>query len=84
MITEKDSLGKKFNLKILGNHNQKNANMVFLLGKALGIPEDKIIKSIEGFTGIEEEWNLLPTRVALKFMTIMPTTPQQLQQLFKV
>ena len=35
LITEKDSLDKKFNLKIFGEHNQKNANMVYVLGKKL-------------------------------------------------
>lgn len=59
LITEKDSLGRKFNLKIFGEHNQKNANMVFLLGKALGIPEEKIVKSIEGFKGIARRMELI-------------------------
>ena len=62
LITQKDSLNKKFNLQILGKHNQKNANMVFLLGKALGIDEDRIIKSIESFTGIERRLELLGKR----------------------
>ncbi|HKC04830.1 MAG TPA: UDP-N-acetylmuramate dehydrogenase [Patescibacteria group bacterium] len=59
LITEKDSLNKKFNLKVFGEHNQKNANMVFLLGKALGIPEDKITKSIEEFNGIGRRMELI-------------------------
>lgn len=62
LITQKDSLNKKFNLKILGSHNQKNANMVFLLGKALGISEDRITKSIESFTGIERRLEFLGKR----------------------
>lgn len=66
LITEKGSLNKKFNLKILGDHNQKNANMVFLLGKALGITEDKIIKSIEEFTGIERRLELIADRGGIK------------------
>lgn len=59
LITEKDSLHKKFNLKLLGEHNQKNANMVFKLGEVLGIPEDKIIKSIESFKGIGRRLELI-------------------------
>lgn len=59
LITEKDSPGKKFNLKILGEHNQKNANMVFKLGQILGIPEDKIIRSIESFNGIGRRMELI-------------------------
>jgi len=59
LITEKDSLDRKFNLKIFGEHNQKNANMVFLLGKALGISEEKIVKSIEGFKGIARRMELI-------------------------
>lgn len=53
LITQKDNPGKRFNLKIWGEHNQKNANMVYALGKRLGIEDGKVIKSIENFTGIE-------------------------------
>jgi len=53
LITQKDSLHKKFNLKIWGEHNQANANMVYLVGKKLGIKDKDIIASIESFTGIE-------------------------------
>jgi UDP-N-acetylmuramoylalanine--D-glutamate ligase/UDP-N-acetylenolpyruvoylglucosamine reductase len=66
LITEKDSLNKKFSLKISGNHNQKNANMVFLLGKALGIKEEAIIKSIEGFIGIERRMELIADNNGIK------------------
>jgi UDP-N-acetylmuramate--alanine ligase len=66
LITEKDSLNKAFKLKVLGKHNQKNANMVFLLGKSLGIPEDKIIKSIENFTGIGRRLELIVDRSGIK------------------
>lgn len=59
LITEKDSLKRKFKLKVLGNHNQKNANMAFLLGRALGIKEDAIIKSIESFNGIGRRTELI-------------------------
>lgn len=52
LLTQKDSLNKKFNLKVYGQHNQKNANMVFLLGRALGINDEDIVKSLESFTGI--------------------------------
>ena len=52
LISEKDSLNKKFKLKVFGKHNQKNANMAYLLGKRLGISDQKIIKSLENFNGI--------------------------------
>lgn len=66
LITEKDSLSKKFNLKIFGDHNQKNANMVFLLGKKLGISEEKIIESIESFNGIGRRMELIGERGGVK------------------
>ena len=66
LITEKDSLNKRFNLKIFGEHNQKNANMVFLLGKALGIDEEKIIQSIESFRGIGRRMELIGERNGIK------------------
>src|SRR5258706_6239375 len=59
LITEKDSLNREFNLKVFGKHNQKNANMVFLLRKALSISDDKIIKSIEEFNGISRRMELI-------------------------
>ncbi len=59
LITEKDSLHKKFNLKILGEHNQKNANMVYVLGKELGIRNEEIVKSIEDFKGIGRRLELI-------------------------
>lgn len=43
---------QRFNLKVFGEHNQKNANMTYLLGKTLGINDQKIIKSLESFNGI--------------------------------
>jgi UDP-N-acetylmuramate--alanine ligase len=66
LITEKDSLNKKFDLKIFGEHNQKNANMVFVLGKVLGIDEGKIIKSIESFNGIGRRMELIADRGGIK------------------
>jgi len=42
----------RFNLKIFGEHNQKNANMAFQVGKLLNIPESNITKSLENFEGI--------------------------------
>ncbi|MDP3994979.1 MAG: UDP-N-acetylmuramoyl-L-alanine--D-glutamate ligase, partial [bacterium] len=59
LITQKDSLGKKFNLKVLGEHNQKNANMAYVLGKKLDIKEEIIIKSLESFEGIERRMELI-------------------------
>ncbi len=66
LITEKDSLKKKFNLKILGEHNQKNANMVYLLGKKLGINDENIIKSLESFAGIGRRMELIGERNGIK------------------
>ena len=59
LITEKDSQNKKFNLKVFGEHNQNNANMVYILGKKLGISEEKIVKSLEGFRGIGRRTELI-------------------------
>lgn len=52
LIRESDSLKKQFNLRVLGKHNQKNANMAFLVAKKLGISDEQITKSLEGFEGI--------------------------------
>ena len=59
LITQKDNLGKRFNLRIWGEHNQKNANMVYVLGKKLGIKEETIIKSLESFEGIGRRMELI-------------------------
>lgn len=61
LITQRDSLHKHFNLKVFGEHNQKNANMVYLLGKALGIEDKTIVKSLEEFNGIGRRMELLGT-----------------------
>jgi len=66
LITGKDSLNKRFNLKVLGEHNQKNANMVFVLGKKLGISDEKIIKSLESFEGIGRRMELIADRSGIK------------------
>ncbi len=59
LITEKDSLNKRFNLKVFGEHNRKNANMVYVLGKKLGISDEEIIKSLESFEGIGRRTELI-------------------------
>lgn len=59
LITQKDSLKKKFNLKVFGAHNQQNANMVYVLGKKLNISDKKIVKSLESFKGIGRRMELL-------------------------
>lgn len=59
LITQKDSLHKIFNLKVFGEHNQKNANMVYVLGKKLGIKDEVIIKSLERFPGLERRLELI-------------------------
>ncbi len=66
LITEKDSLNKKFRLKVFGEHNQKNANMVFILGRKLGIKEENIIKSLENFEGIGRRLELIGERNNVK------------------
>lgn len=66
LITQEDSLNKKFNLKILGAHNQKNANMVYLLGRKLGIKDADIVRSIESFTGIGRRLELVAHRGGVK------------------
>ena len=42
-----------YSLKVLGDHNITNALGVVKLGEVLGIPEDKIINSLENFEGID-------------------------------
>ncbi|KKR40789.1 MAG: UDP-N-acetylmuramate-L-alanine ligase, partial [Candidatus Woesebacteria bacterium GW2011_GWB1_40_12] len=66
LITQKDSPARHFELKIFGEHNQKNANMVYLLGKKLGIPEETIVKSIENFAGIERRMELVGDCAGIK------------------
>ncbi len=66
LITEKDSLNKKFNLKIMGEHNQKNANMVYVLGTKLGIRNKEIVKSVESFKGIERRMELIAKKKGLE------------------
>lgn len=89
LITEKDSPGKKFNLKVLGEHNRENANMVYVLGKELGIDEEKIIKSLESFTGIERRMQLIADKNGIKVFddyahhpTAIKTTLEGLRQNF--
>lgn len=59
LITSEDSPHKKFRLKVLGEHNQENANMVYVLGKKLGISDEEIVKSIESFEGIGRRMELI-------------------------
>lgn len=66
LITQTDSLNKKFNLKILGKHNQENANMVYILGKKLGIKEEGVVNSIESFNGIGRRLELIADRGGIK------------------
>lgn len=87
LITEKDSEHRKFNLKVFGEHNQKNANMVYVLGKKLGIDEKKIIKSLESFSGIGRRMELIADRGGIKVYddyahhpTAIKTTLQGLRQ----
>jgi UDP-N-acetylmuramate--alanine ligase len=66
LITEEDSLDKRFNLKVLGEHNQKNANMVYVLGKKLGIGDEEIVSSIENFNGIGRRMELVGEKNGVK------------------
>lgn len=66
LIGQKDSLNKKFNLKVMGKHNQENANMAYVLGKKVGIEEETIIKSLESFEGLERRMELISDRNGLK------------------
>lgn len=66
LITQKDSLGKRFDLKVFGEHNQQNANMVYILGKKLGIKEEKIIESLESFEGIGRRMELIGDSAGIK------------------
>lgn len=52
LITENDTKNIKFNLQVMGKHNQKNANMAYLVARKLGISNEKIVKSLENFKGI--------------------------------
>ncbi len=59
LITPEDSPHRHFNLRIMGEFNQKNANMVYVLGKKLGISESEIVKSLESFGGIGRRLELI-------------------------
>lgn len=90
LITEKDSLNIKFNLKVPGSHNQKNANMVYLLGKALGISESNIINSLESFSGISRRSELIGEKSGIKIYddyahhpTAIATTLDGIRQIYK-
>lgn len=56
----------KFNLKIPGKHNVANAQMVWALGRHLGIKEDVIKKSLENFEGIGRRMELVSDRNGIK------------------
>lgn len=66
LITEKDSLNKHFNLKVMGEHNQKNANMAYVLGRKLGIREEDIVRSLESFEGIGRRTELIADKNGIK------------------
>ena len=66
LITQNDNLHRKFNLQIWGRHNQNNANMAFLVGKALKIPEIKTIKSLASFKGIGRRMELIGEKKGVK------------------
>jgi UDP-N-acetylmuramate--alanine ligase len=89
LITEKDSPNKTFNLKVMGEHNQKNANMVYVLGKKLGIPEYVIINSLESFRGVERRMELIKDKNGIKIFddyahhpTAIKTTLEGVRKVF--
>lgn len=47
-----------FNLKAPGAHNLRNAKAAYLVGGILGVPEEKIEKSLENFTGVWRRFEL--------------------------
>lgn len=57
---------KRFNLQVLGEHNQVNASFVYALGKKLRIPEFQIKKSIENFNGIGRRMELISDKNGIK------------------
>ena len=57
---------KRFKLKVFGEHNQKNASMVYALGKKLGINEPDMVKSIESFEGIGRRMELISDKNEIK------------------
>lgn len=59
VFTQKDNLSKKFDLKVFGGHNQKNANMAYLIARKLGISDESIRKSLENFRGIGRRMELV-------------------------
>jgi UDP-N-acetylenolpyruvoylglucosamine reductase len=67
LITQKDSVNKKFNLKVFGEHNQSNANLVFALGRKLGIKDDEIVRSLKDFAGLGRRMELIADRSGVKF-----------------
>jgi UDP-N-acetylmuramate--alanine ligase len=66
LITEKDDEHIHFNLKILGQHNQRNANMVWALGEELNICTDTMFGTIENFKGIGRRLELISDKKGIK------------------
>lgn len=50
-VLDYDSTEEKIKLKLPGKHNIQNAKAAFVVASALGISEDKILKSLEDFSG---------------------------------
>ena len=89
LITSEDSPHRHFNLKIFGEHNQKNANMVYVLGKKLGISDADIVKSLESFKGIGRRMELIADKNDIKVYddyahhpTAITATLQGLRELY--
>lgn len=53
----KDFPSRKFNLQMIGEFNQDNANLAFEASKLVGIEETQITKSLENFAGIARRFD---------------------------
>lgn len=59
VITGPHPAVRRFKLKVMGEHNQENANAVYELGRKLGINGQLIRKSLAEFNGIGRRMELL-------------------------
>jgi UDP-N-acetylmuramate--alanine ligase len=66
LITEDDYEHIHFKLKVFGEHNQKNAGMVRVLGRELSICNDIITDSLESFMGIGRRMELVADNNGIK------------------
>lgn len=62
IIETKDLANTKFKLKLLGEHNQKNANMAYAVCKKVGVSPSVITKALENFKGVGRRMELIGER----------------------